>query len=221
MTRRDLQSPSTSNINHNEPEDKQNAPFPFPNYKTVMAGHGYAFEVKKGEKFRIVDIHGEQIVDMAAWVAGTDFFEKLSMAYTRYHLSGVTPAVGEYLWSNKDDPLLKITADTVKVHDMTFMSCFPELYEKKGLPGHRSCATNIAEAMALFGMQSYLQVTDPFNVFQNTPNYGLKRLGSSKAGDFIQFEAMKDLICAVSSCPYDLDGVNGGVITDIGVWTGM
>ncbi|KAM3418802.1 hypothetical protein BST61_g4770 [Cercospora zeina] len=136
----------------------------------VKAAHGFAFEVKKGERFRVVDLYGEQVVDFAAWVQGTDLKEKLSMDYTRYHLDGVTPAVGEYLWTNRDEPILKLVEDTVKVHDMTFMSCFPEMYAKIGLKGHRSCAANIAEVMEPYGMGSYLEVTSPFNIFQNTPN---------------------------------------------------
>jgi len=127
----------------------------------VPAAHGFAFEVKKGEHFRVVDLYGEQVVDFAAWVQGTDLVEKCSMAYTRYHLDGVTPAVGECLWTNKDEPILKIVEDTVKVHDMTFMSCFPEMYSKKGVHNHRSCATNMAEVMKPHGMGSYLEVTDP------------------------------------------------------------
>ncbi|KAK8198509.1 hypothetical protein M8818_006376 [Zalaria obscura] len=189
--------------------------------KVVPASHGHAFKVRKGEKFRVVDIHGEQVIDFAAWVDGTDLVEKVSMAYTRYHLSGATPAVGECLWTCKDEPLLRITDDTVHVHDMTFMSCFPELYEKEGIKGHRSCASNIAEVMEPYGMGSYLEVTDPFNIFQNTPNYALKAIGPSKAGDYIEFEALEDSVCAVSCCPYDLHGFNGGKVTDIAVVTGL
>ncbi|KAK0862541.1 hypothetical protein LTR57_005216 [Friedmanniomyces endolithicus] len=143
------------------------------------------------------------------------------MAYTRYHLSGVTPAIGEYLWTNKDEPLLELVDDTCHVHDMTFMSCFPEMYTKKGLKNHRSCAGNMAEVMKPYGMQSHLDVTDPFNIFQNTPNYSLKRLGSSKPGDYVTFQALKDCICAASCCPYDQDGFNGGLITDVAVVTGL
>lgn len=143
------------------------------------------------------------------------------MAYTRYHLAGVTPATGECLWTNKDEPILQIVDDTVKVHDMTFMSCFPELYTKKGIKNHRSCASNIAEVMKDRGMTSHLEVTDPFNIFQNTPSYSLKPLGSSKPGDYIEFKAMKDCICAASCCPYDLEGFNGGRITDVAVVTGI
>lgn len=137
-----------------------------PKTHIVKAAHGYAFKVMKGEHFRVVDLYGEQIVDFAAWVQDTDLVEKLSMSYTRYHLSGVQPIVGECLWTNKDEPILKVIEDTVKVHDMTFMSCYPEMYKKAGLKNHRSCATNISEVMEEHGMKSYLEVTDPFNVSQ-------------------------------------------------------
>ncbi|KAF2000174.1 hypothetical protein P154DRAFT_203810 [Amniculicola lignicola CBS 123094] len=185
----------------------------------VPAAHGFAFSVKKGDRFRVVDLHGEQVVDFMAWVHGkpSTWLEKMSTAYTRYHLSGIQPAIGECLWTNADRPILRVTADTVKVHDMTFMSCFPQLYEKKGLRGHRSCAQNIFEAMQEFGMENILEIAEPFNIFQNTPNYSLKRLGSSKPGDYLEFEALQDVVCAVSSCPYDLDGFNGGKITDVAV----
>lgn len=170
---------------------------------TVPAGHGYAFEVKAGHHFRVVDLHGLQVVDFAAW-ALPDLKEKLSMAYSRFHLKGTTPMVGECLMTNKDEAILRIVEDTVKVHDMTFMSCFPEMYERLGRKGHRSCATNIAQVMKPYGMKSHLEVTDPFNIFQNTPNYTIKALNTSRPGDYIQFEALKDTVCAVSCCPYDL-----------------
>ncbi|KAF1842274.1 uncharacterized protein K460DRAFT_388974 [Cucurbitaria berberidis CBS 394.84] len=195
----------------------------------VPAGHGYAFAVKRGTRFRIVDLHGEQVVDFMAWVSTPrasnsrpeakplPTFEKMSTAYTRYHLRGVTPTIGEALYSNADRALLRITADTVKVHDMTFMACFPALYEKKGMHGHRSCAQNVFEVMKEYGMRDILEVSEPFNCFQNTPNYSLKAMGSSKPGDFVEFEALEELVCAVSCCPYDIDGFNGGNITDVAI----
>ena len=187
----------------------------------VKGGHGYAFEVAEGEHFRIIDLYGEQVTDFAAWVKGTDLVEKLSMAYTRLRLVGVPPVVGEYLYTNRDEPILQVVADSCRVHDMTFPSCFPEAYEREGRPGHRSCAGNIAEVMKPYGMGSYLEVTDPFNIFMNTPNYTLKRLNPSRPGDVIEFKAMKDVIVAVSSCPYDMHGIEGRAPTDIAVITGV
>ncbi len=93
-----------------------------PRTHIIEAAHGYAFEVKKGEQFRIVDLYGEQVVDFAAWVANTNLIQKLSMSYSRYHLTGVQPAVGEYLYTNTDDPLLRVVEDTVKVRDGSQLS---------------------------------------------------------------------------------------------------
>lgn len=196
----------------------------------VKAQHGFAFPVSAGARFRVVDLHGQQVVDLMAWARSStsnnagrmthraDLHEKVSMAYTRYHLSGAPPAVGEGLWTNTDKQLLTVTADTCKVHDMTFMSCYPGFYERYGRPGHRSCATNIAEVMAPWGMKSHLEIADPFNIFQNTPNYAIKGgLNPSREGDYIEFEASEDCVCAVSCCPFDIDGFNGGRVTDVAV----
>ncbi|KAJ9648242.1 hypothetical protein H2199_001095 [Coniosporium tulheliwenetii] len=191
----------------------------------VKASHGYSFSVSKGDRFRIVDLHGEQVVDFMAFVrSGSSLTkEKLSMAYTRYHLSGVPAAVGEYLYTTLDTPIFRITADTVKVHDMTFMSCNPSFYKKLGYPSsHRSCSQNIAEAMAAWGLDEMdIRATDPLNLFQNTPNYTIKALGSSKAGDYVEMEALRDCVVAVSCCPYEGNGFNGGRVTDVGVVTGV
>lgn len=174
----------------------------------VEGGHGHAFEVQKGTSFRIVDLHGQQIVDMMAWVLPyPSSLQHLSMSYTRYALNGsAPPAIGDCLVTNKQEPIFKLTADMCHTHDMTFMACNPAFYAEKGLEGHRSCAENIAEAMKPWGMASYLEATavDPFNVFQNTPDMTLKDLGCSRPGDFVEFEVLKDAVVAVSSCPYDV-----------------
>ncbi|KAL8692842.1 MAG: hypothetical protein Q9224_003879, partial [Gallowayella concinna] len=191
----------------------------------VPGGHGHAFEVQKGTSFRIVDLHGLQIVDMMAWVLPyPSSLEHLSMSYTRYSLNGsAPPAVGDYLVTNKQEPIFKLTADVCHTHDMTFMACNPAFYAEKGLVGHRSCAENIAEAMRPWGMRSYLEATavDPFNVFQNTPDMTLKDLGCSRAGDYVEFEVLKDAVVGVSSCPYDVDGFGGGQATEVAVLTGL
>ena len=115
--------------------------------------------------------------------------------------------------------------DTVKVHDMTFPCCYPELFEEKGIKCHRSCSGNIAEAMTEGGFwptgkMGHREVPDPFNIFQNTPFYALKgSLLSSKKGDYVEMVAEMDVVCVVSSCPYDLNGF--GTPTEVGVEVGV
>lgn len=157
-----------------------------PQKHIVKAGHGFAFEVSKGEQLRVVDLYGVQVTDFAAWAKESKLVEKLSMSYTRYRPLGIQPAVGECLYSNTDRPMFRVIEDTVKVHDMTLPSCYSESYERRGYKGHRSCATNIAEVMKPYGTGGHLEVTDPFNIFQNTPNYMSMALCSSKPGDYIE-----------------------------------
>ena len=195
----------------------------------VNGGHGGAFSVEKGTSFRIIDLHGRQIVDMMAWVspphsrpdsalasfslshrpgsyAATG--EHLSMSYSRYVLgrNNGGPAVGDCLVTNKQSPIFKLTADTCHTHDMTFMACNPAFYTALGQPGHRNCAENVFEAMKPWGMQNYLEAAsvDPFNIFQNTPDMALKDLGCSRPGDYVEFEVLKDALVGVSACPYDV-----------------
>ena len=128
------------------------------------------------------------------------------------------------------EDVFEIVEDKVKCHDMLFMACNPSFYEKKGKNGHRSCATNMAEAMNSWlssdkaaGLDEerrkfeWWDVHDPFNVFQNTPYYSLKALENSRKGDFIEMKALVGCVVALSSCPYEEGGFNGGKVTDVGV----
>jgi uncharacterized protein YcgI (DUF1989 family) len=42
-------------------------------------------------------------------------------------------------------------------------------------------------------------------------------MDSSKPGDFIEFEVLMDTVVAVSCCPYEEGGFNGGKSTEIAV----
>ncbi|KAM6511128.1 hypothetical protein FALCPG4_016130 [Fusarium falciforme] len=157
----------------------------------VPAGRGFAFAVKAGCRFRIIDLHGEQ-----------------------------------FLYSNHARKMFKVVEDRVKVHALQYMACNPGLYAVIGKPEHRSCAGNFAEAMPTYLHENvdpqvkfeWYQVHDPFNTFQNTPYYIMKGwMDSSKAGDFIEFEALMDSVVAVSCCPYEEGGFNGGISTDVAV----
>ncbi|KAK3111537.1 hypothetical protein LTR53_013118 [Teratosphaeriaceae sp. CCFEE 6253] len=128
----------------------------------VPAAHGFAFEVRKGERFRVVDLYGEQVVDFAAWVQGTDLREKSSMLSVARDSQG--SSLGQiYLRAIATTSLLT-GAFTDSNFRTAFMSCFPEMYAKKGLKNHRSCAGNMAEVMAPYGVKGHLDVTDPFNI---------------------------------------------------------
>ncbi|KAJ9655763.1 hypothetical protein H2198_005469 [Neophaeococcomyces mojaviensis] len=218
---------STPNHDHNS----KSSPPSFitkPTKKLIPASHGYAAALKAGTSFRLIDLYGQQVIDMSAFVlpfpdnqiASAEHF---SPQYTLFSTKGQPISVGETLRSNMNRSVLKLTHDTVKTHDMTFMSCFPGLYEDLGFKPseHRSCAENMVEAFGPWGMKYLSQVKGPFNVFQNTPNWSLKPLGTSRAGDWCQFEVMVDCVVGWSCCPFDVEGFNGGKVTDVMVLLGL
>ncbi|KXT04012.1 hypothetical protein AC578_9282 [Pseudocercospora eumusae] len=192
-----------------------------PTTRIIKAAHGFTFEVRKGER--------------PVWRTGGRP-RRLDQRHglEREAVDGIICQVSHPQSDNIcgriwiDLGIMKFVDDTIKIHDIRFMSCFLEMYEKQGIENHRSCAPNIAEVMKEHGMTSYLEETDSFNLFQHIDvaladisQYSLKRLGSSKPGDYVEFLAMEDAICAASCCHYDLGGFNGGKITDVAVVTGI
>jgi uncharacterized protein YcgI (DUF1989 family) len=197
-----------------------------PTETIIPAAHGYAEAVKAGTIFRLVDLHGLQVIDMSAFVVPYTYgaiasAEHLSPSYTLHHTNGTPIAVGEPIYTNMDRPLLRLVGDTVKTHDMTFMSCFPHMYESRGMPGHRSCAQNMVEALTPFGMKGLTEVREPFNVFQNTPYFAHKQLNCSRPGDWVEFEVLLDCVIGWSCCPFDQNNWCGEKPTDVLVATGL
>ena len=206
--------------------------------RIVSAGQGIAFEARAGDHIIVTDLEGAQVGDFVAFNA-RDLTEVLDTARTR---SGLTPVmvetapgkveafwqtnvylhVGDEVSSNMRNPMLKVVADTVGVHDLLFAPCdarlYRDVYGQTG--GHRNCLDNLAEALSPYGIRPW-QIPAPINIFQNTPPRPDGTLALepsvSKAGDHIVFLALQNLIGALSSCPMDLSPLNAKRITPLGL----
>jgi hypothetical protein len=128
-------------------------------------------------------------------------------------------AQGDLLLSRFRRPMLKFTRDGAQgVHDMMIAACDQFRYEFFGHKGpHASCSENLCVAMRREGHQVDV-IPQPINFFTNTT---VEKDGSFKSppnpvppGAYVELEALMDLICVVSSCPFDLaiDGwtINAG-----------
>lgn len=184
----------------------------------IPGGYGHAFTVKKGQIVTITDIEGQQVIDFIAFCSG-NYKECFSSSQTRTspHQRYILKE-GDLLLTNFRNPLAKIVEDKVGVHDLLLAACEPKYYDEIGLPGHRSCHQNFVDVLTPFGIDEY-EIPDPFNIFQNTV---LKSDGTyadstppSKAGDYIKLQFEMDALCAVSACPFDIDGFNDGKPTPI------
>ncbi len=184
----------------------------------VPAAHGRAFEATEGEYILIEDMQGRQIGDLVAFNAD-DRDEWLSPPHTRVALMSMRLKPGDRLVSSRRRPMLEVVADTVGVHDFSVPACDPSRYEVFfGITGHRNCHDNLTEALAPYGVDP-LQIRDPFNIFQNSPTSAEGALALaeplSKAGDYIVFRALMNLVGAVSSCAQDFLPVNGFRISEL------
>lgn len=182
--------------------------------KTIPGGHGFSAEIKKGQCLVLTDLEGSQIMDFIAFAAH-DMKRCMSVSHTRSTYDKYDLKVGDCLYTDEHEPMIRLVEDTFGVHDMSFPSCNRYMYEKLESSDHRSCQSNFMESLAPYGITEWM-LPDPIHFFQNSPNMQFLP-NHSKAGDHIKLEFLMDAVVAVSVCPYDLEGINGGNPTPIKV----
>lgn len=180
---------------------------------TIKGAHGGRIDAKKGQLVEVVAVHGKQVCDFFAFNAA-NVRETLSPAHTRSVLRGTRLKLGDTLYSNLRRPMFEFIADTTDgTHDFCMPPCDPERYFLSfGIRGHRSCRTNLAEAMHDFNIP-YEYLPDPFNFFQPTPvqadgAVGFNVTSRVKAGEKVVLKALMDVIAAASACPQDINPLN-------------
>jgi len=176
----------------------------------VPAGHGRAFYVANGGRFRITTPKGQQSADFFAFRRDA-IDEGLSPHHSWMPTKSLHPRPGDTLLSNRRQPMVDFIEDGADgLHDLIIAPCDPIRYEQFGVPGHRSCVGNLTEAMAALGhrVPAYPLAVNFFTTtaVQNGFMFDTPKAPVVKPGGYVVLQARMDLICAVSSCPYDLAG---------------
>jgi uncharacterized protein len=174
---------------------------------------GRAWPVRAGQVCRIVVIEAAQVADFNCWNLSNPR-ERFWAARTRQlHRTHVTTF--DRLWSTLPylRPMLTITNDTVRYgvdadgarcHDLLGSRCDP--YVNKLLTGqdaNDSCHSNLVRAILPYRLTEF-DVHDVLNIFQVTclrDGQYLIKPSPAKKGDFFEFFAEMDLLCALSTCP--------------------
>ena len=176
---------------------------------------GRAWPVRAGQLCRIVTIEGPQVADFNCWSLQNPRERFWASRTKQLHRAHVT--TGDRLWSTLPflRPMLTITNDSVeyavdadggRCHDLLGTRCDP--YVNKLLTGQEfdfHCHSNLTRAILPWGLAEH-DVHDVLNIFQVT---GLTRDGDryfmkpspAKRGDYFEFFAEIDLLCAISTCP--------------------
>ena len=174
----------------------------------IPARTGLAVVVERRQRLRIIAPKGAQAADFFAYAAD-NVREWLSPMHTWVTTRSIKPRVGDSFLSRFRRPMLDLVEDGAGgMHDMMIAACDQARYEQFGFAGaHGNCAENLRSAMARLGHPIDV-VPQPVNFFTNTIVEADGKLISPPntvpPGGYVELAARMDLICVVSSCPFDL-----------------
>ena len=185
---------------------------------TIPARGGKAAFVEAGHRVRVINTHGQQVVDTWAFsrAALTEF---MSMEHSRTSLSSIMAKVGDSMVTNRRRPILTLVEDTTVegstpgIHDTLLAACDRYRYELLGCDTyHDNCTDNLAAALSELGL-TLPETPSPWNLFMNIP---VASDGSvsfqapvSRPGDYVTLRAEMDCVVAFSACPQDIVPING------------
>ena len=178
----------------------------------VPAGEPWMGVVRCGQRFRIVDLEGNQAVDTLFYNAA-DSAEHYSAQNTIQAQQRIYLTTGTVLLSNRGRPMLRIEEDTCGRHDTLGGACSSESNTVRYALDKRymhSCRDSFLLALARHASQSEGSLTkrdlpSNINFFMNVPVTPAGQLrfadGISAAGRHVELEALMDTRVLISNCP--------------------
>ena len=182
---------------------------------TIPAGHGKAARLAAGQKIKLVNSHGTQVVDCWAFNA-YDLGEYMSMESSRVWNLRLNPKLGDVFVTTQRRPILTLVEDTTPgIHDTFCAACDRYRYALLGVEGyHRNCQDNMFEGMVELGVTPPFPIPASWNIFMNIPVLEDRisfdvRPTQCKPGDYIVIRAEMDCYVAFSACPQDILPIHG------------
>ena len=179
----------------------------------IPARQGKATRLRKGQKIKVINTRGQQVIDAWAFCA-EDLREFMSMEHARVAMGRIIPKVGDTLVTNRRRPILTLIEDTSGgIHDTLIAACDRYRYELLGYPGyHANCSDNLAAGLDAIGLTPP-ETPSPLNLFMNIPVRDDNAIDFlppvSTPGSYVTLRAEMDCIVAFSACPQDLLPING------------
>ena len=180
---------------------------------------GIRLEVSRGQKIEITDTEGGQVVDFFA-EKSDDPSEFVSPGVTIDCNESLRLNVGDFIYSNKYNPMFRILYDDVKEHDLLHPCCRPEMYDFFYQNGtdHPNCLDNINLALG-----RNHAVIRPINLFMYTkinPDGSIEVCAPlSKPNDKIILEAQDDIVLGIAACSVSESSCNSGKCTSVRIRT--
>jgi uncharacterized protein YcgI (DUF1989 family) len=178
--------------------------------------------VRRDQRIRIIDVTGGAIGDFVIFNA-SDTRERFSQARTKADEGRYMVTTGNHLYSRDNNVMLTILEDTYGVHDLQYGMCSAWVYQNFSQKDYHGFSANGFQVGGPLGVPSFgcyevLQkalrpfsiapedIPDPLNLFQTIVyDHEGKTIrtvdGGSKPGDYVDFVARMDTVCALSACP--------------------
>lgn len=178
----------------------------------IPARKGKAVRLKKGQRLKLVNTHGTQVVDTWAFNAN-DLSEFMSMEHCRTAIERVIPRVGDTMVTNRRRPIVTLVEDTSPgIHDTVVAACDRWRYDLLGCQEyHDNCTDNLHAALSELNLKAN-ETPAPWNMWMNIPIRPDHTIGFeptvSKPGDYVVLKAEMDVVMAFSACPQDIVPIN-------------
>ena len=174
----------------------------------IPAGEPWIHEIRQGQTFRIVDLHGNQAVDTLFYNAH-DYADRYSAQDTIRAQANLYLTTGTRLVSTGGTVLMTIVADTCGRHDTLGGACANEsnmvryAIEKRFM---HACRSSFLKAVIEWGHgMDKRDIANNINFFMNVPVTPEGKLtfedGISEPGKYVEMRAETDVIALISNCP--------------------
>ncbi|GFN33998.1 DUF1989 domain-containing protein [Paenibacillus xylaniclasticus] len=183
--------------------------------EVVLSGEGWTYELEEGQVLRIVDLGGNQAVDVIFYDADNPE-DHYSSVVTMEEEGRIFVTTGSSLLTESGKELLTIVADTVGYHDLWFGYCSSQSntvrYGHDKVHNH-SCRDTYLLQMAKhnFGLTKR-DLPPNVNFFTKvplTPEGGLKFVdGISPKGSYVEVQAKRRTLVLMSVCSQLLNPCN-------------
>ncbi|MES2562980.1 MAG: tripartite tricarboxylate transporter substrate-binding protein [Pseudomonadota bacterium] len=169
----------------------------------IDPGGSWGSLVRAGEVVRFIDLEGQQAVDFLCYNA-LDTRDRYNAANTMKMAQNVFINVGTVLYGEYATQLMKVTRSSSPNHDTIGGCCSVEMnFLRYGRRTH-SCRANFIHELSKFKMGE-ADIAANVNFFMSVPlgpDWHMAISDSpSKAGDFVDVEALTDVIAVISNCP--------------------
>jgi urea carboxylase-associated protein 1 len=184
---------------------KQSVPKGYRQTATVLVdpGGSWGSLIRAGERVRFTDLEGRQAVDFLCYSA-LDTRDRYNAANTMKMAENLFINPGTVLYGEYATPLMKVTASSCPNHDTIGGCCSVEMNQLRYGRRTHSCRANFLHELSKFGMGE-ADIVANVNFFMSVPVGPRGRMAiadsPSKAGDFVDVEALEDVVAVISNCP--------------------